>query len=57
MQLIARALSLNTNAMKELQKNLRNEKHATTSALKAIGVMYTVTGKNGAKKTELVKAA
>jgi hypothetical protein len=57
MQVIARELGLNTNAKKELQKNLRNENHATTLALRAIGVTYAVTGKNGTKKSELVKAA
>jgi hypothetical protein len=58
MQVIARELSLNTNAKKELQKNLRNENHPTTLALKALGVSYnSVPGKGRGGKSELVKAA
>jgi predicted transcriptional regulator len=47
---IARELDLNTNAKKDLQKNLRNENHPTTLALKAMGVTYAVTGKAGAER-------
>ena len=56
MKVIARELGLSPNAKKDLQKNLRNENHPTTLALKAIGVTYAVTGKGGAK-SELVKTA
>jgi hypothetical protein len=54
---IARELGLKPNAKKELQKNLRNENHPTTLALKSIGVTYAVTGKGRGGSSELIKAA
>jgi hypothetical protein len=57
MTVVARELGLKSNAKKELQKNLRNENHRTTLALKTIGVIYAVTGKGRGGKSELVKAA
>jgi hypothetical protein len=54
---IARELGLKPNAKKDLQKNLRNENHPTTLALKAMGVTYAVTGKGAGARSELVKAA
>jgi hypothetical protein len=58
MQVIARELGLSPNAKKDLQKNLRNENHPTTLALKAIGVTYSsVTGKGRVGRSELVKTA
>jgi hypothetical protein len=54
---IARELCLNTNAKKDLQKNLRNENHPTTLALKGIGVTYVATGNGAGAKSELVKVA
>jgi hypothetical protein len=57
MQVLARELSLNTNAKKDLQKKLRNENDPTTLALKAIGVTYVSTGVGRGSKSELVKVA
>ena len=57
MQVVARELGLKPNAKKDLQKNLNNENHKTTLALKAMGVNYVVTGKGRGAKSELVKAA
>jgi hypothetical protein len=57
MTAVARELGLTPNAKKDLQKNLRNENHPTTIALKAIGVTYAVTGKGRGSKSELVKTA
>jgi hypothetical protein len=57
MTVIAGELGLKPNARKELQKNLRNEHHRTTMALKAIGVTYVVTGTGRGGKSELVKEA
>jgi hypothetical protein len=55
---IASELGLSPSAKKDLQKNLRNENHPTTLALKAIGVTYSsVAGKGRAGKSELVKTA
>lgn len=54
---VARELGLKPDAKKDLQKNLRNENHRTTMALKAIGVTYAVTGKGRGGKSELVKEA
>jgi hypothetical protein len=45
------------NGRKDLQKNLRNENHPTTLALRAMGVTYAVTGKGAGARSELVKAA
>ncbi|MBR0937548.1 hypothetical protein [Bradyrhizobium jicamae] len=57
MTAVARELGLNANAKKDLQKNLRNENHPTTVALKADGVTYAVTGRGRSGKSELVKEA
>jgi hypothetical protein len=57
MTVIARELGLKPNAKKDLQKNLRNENHPTTLALKAMGVTYAATSRGRAGKSELVKAA
>jgi hypothetical protein len=57
MKAIARELGLKPNARKDLQKNLRNENHRTTLALKALGVTYAVTGQGRGRKSELVKVA
>ncbi len=57
LQVVARELGLKQTAKKELQKNLRNENHPTTLALKTMGVTYAVTGKGRGGKSELVKAA
>jgi hypothetical protein len=57
MQVVARELSLTPNAKKELQKNLRNENHPTTLALKVRGVSYSVIGKGRGARSELAKAA
>ena len=58
LKVIARELDLNPNAKKDLQKNLRNENHPTTLALRAMGVTYSsLTGKGRAGKSELVKTA
>jgi hypothetical protein len=54
---VAREFGLTPSAKKELQKNLRNENHPITLALKAMGVSYAVTGKGAGAKSELVKAA
>jgi hypothetical protein len=56
LKVIAQELSLNPNAKKDLQKDLRNENHPTTLALKAMGVTYVVTGNGAGAKSELVKA-
>lgn len=57
MTAIGRELGLSTNAKKELQKNLRNENHPTTLALKALGVTYGSEGRGRGAKSFLVKAA
>jgi hypothetical protein len=56
MKVIAREPGLKPNAKKDFQKNLRNENHPTTLALKAVGVTYAVTCKGRGGKSELVKA-
>ncbi|WP_316232853.1 hypothetical protein [Bradyrhizobium sp. SZCCHNPS2010] len=56
MTAVARELGLQPNARKELQKNLRNENHRTTLALRELGVTYVATKGRGGK-SELVKAA
>jgi hypothetical protein len=53
MTVVARELGLKPDAKKDLQKNLRNENHRTTMALKTIGVTYAVTGKGRGGKSEL----
>lgn len=57
LKVIAHELGLTTSAKKDLQKNLRNENHPTTLALKAMGVTYTVTGQGRGANSELVKVA
>jgi len=57
MTVVARELGLKPDAKKDLQKNLRNENHPTTLALKAIGVTYAATCKGRGGSSELVKAA
>jgi hypothetical protein len=57
MTVVGRMLGLNPSAKKDLQKNLRNENHPTTLALKAMDVTYVVTGKGRGGKSELVKEA
>ena len=57
MTMIARELGLKPSAKKDLQKNLRNENHPTTLALKAMGVTYAATSQGRAGKSELVKVA
>jgi len=57
MTVVARELGLKPTAKKDLQKNLRNQDHPTTLALKARGVTYAVTGKGRGGRSELVKAA
>lgn len=54
---LARELGLKSCAKKELQKNLRNENHPTTLALKTMGVTYIVSGKGRGARSELMKAA
>jgi hypothetical protein len=54
MTAVARELGLKPDAKKDLQKNLRNENHETTLALRAIRVTYVSTGRGA--KSELVKA-
>jgi hypothetical protein len=55
MTAVARELGLKPDAKKDLQKNLRNENHPTTVALKADGVTYVSTGRGS--KSYLVKLA
>ncbi|MGY4500882.1 hypothetical protein ACVWYH_004813 [Bradyrhizobium sp. GM24.11] len=57
MTVVARELGLKPNAKKDLQKNLRNQNHPTTLALKSIGVAYAVTGRGRGANSELAKAA
>jgi hypothetical protein len=57
MTVVARELGLKPSAKKDLQRNLRNQEHPTTLALKSIGVAYAVTGKGRGAKSEFVKAA
>lgn len=57
LQVIARDLGLSQSGKKELQKNLRNENHATTLALKAAAVTYMSEGKGRGSKSFLVKSA
>jgi hypothetical protein len=57
LQVIARELGLSTSGKKELQKNLRNENHATAVALRAAGVTYVSEGKGRGSKSYLMKAA
>ncbi|WGR70283.1 MULTISPECIES: hypothetical protein [unclassified Bradyrhizobium] len=56
MTVVARELGLKSSAKKDLQKNLRNENHRTTLALKTMGITYVASRGRGGK-SELVKAA
>jgi hypothetical protein len=56
MTVVSCELGLKPNAKKELQKNLRNENHRTTLALRTMGVTY-VASKGRGGRSELVKAA
>ena len=55
--LISRQFGLKLHQSKDLQKALRDENHATTLALKALGVTYGSEGKGPKGKSFLVKAA
>jgi hypothetical protein len=57
MKTIAREFGLQPHALKDLQKVLREENHATTLALKAVGVTYGSEGKGKGAKSFLVKTA
>jgi hypothetical protein len=57
MNLISREFGLKPHERKDLQKVLRDEDHATTLALKAVGVTYGSEGKGRGAKSFLVKAA
>ena len=54
---ISRQFGLKLHQRKDLQKTLRDENHATTLALKALGVTYGSEGKGPRGKSFLVKAA
>jgi hypothetical protein len=57
MSLISRELGLKPHQRKDVQKILRDENHATTLGLKALGVTYGSEGKGKGAKSFLVKAA
>lgn len=57
MNLIGREFGLKPHQRKDLQKALRDEDHATTLALKALGVTYGSEGKGRSAKSFLIKAA
>ena len=57
MNLISREFGLKPQQRKDLQKVLRDEDHATTLALKAVGVTYGKEGNGRGAKSFLVKAA
>lgn len=57
MNLISREFGLKPHQRKDLQKILRDENHATTLALKAIGVSYGSEGKGPGAKSFLIKDA
>jgi hypothetical protein len=57
MSLISREFGLKPHQRKDLQKMLRDENHATTLALKGLGVTYGSEGKGKGAKSFLVKAA
>jgi len=56
MSVIGREFSLKPQQRKDLQKVLRDENHATTLALKAIGVTYGSEGKGRGSSSFLAKA-
>lgn len=57
MKNIAREFGLQPHALKDLQKVLRDENHATTLSLKSVGVTYGSEGKGKGAKSFLLKAA
>jgi hypothetical protein len=57
MNLISREFGLKPHQRKDLQKALRDENHATTLALKALGITYGSEGKGKGAKSFLLKAA
>ena len=57
MNLISREFGPKPQERKDLQKVLRDENHATTLALKAVGVTYGSEGKGRGAKSFLVKTA
>jgi hypothetical protein len=57
MSAIGREFDLKDHQRKDLQKALRDENHATTLALKALGVTYGSEGKGPRSKSYLLKAA
>jgi len=57
MSIIRREFGLKPHALKDLQKVLRNEDHATTLALKAAGVTYFSEGRGRGARSFLMKAA
>lgn len=57
MNLISREFGLKPHQRKDLQKTLNDENHATTLALKALGVTYGSEGRGRGAKSFLVKAA
>lgn len=57
MNLIGREFGLEPHQRKDLQKALRDENHATSLALKGLGVTYGSEGKGKGAKSFLMKAA
>ncbi|MEH2479551.1 hypothetical protein V1282_002908 [Nitrobacteraceae bacterium AZCC 2146] len=57
MNVISREFGLKPHQRKDLQKALRDENHATTLALKSLGVTYGSEGNGRGAKSYLVKAA
>jgi hypothetical protein len=57
MIVLGREFGLKPQQRKELQKVLRDENHATTLALRTIGVTYGSEGKGRGAKSFLVKTA
>ena len=56
MNVLGREFGLKPQQRKDLQKVLRDENHATTLALKAIGVTYGSEGKGRGSSSFLTKA-
>ena len=57
MNVIGREFGLKAHQRKDLQKTLRDDNHATTLALKALGVTYGSEDNGRGAKSYLVKAA
>jgi len=57
MNVIGREFGLKPPQRKDLQKALRDENHATTLALRSVGVTYGSEGKGRGAKSFLIKAA